>query len=68
MIRNIQVYKHLGTDTFYARCLSTQFGWCEQWAETAEQASKKLRNFVCDHWAETWPEAEPATDKKIKEA
>ena len=63
MIKNIQVYKHMATGTYYAECQSTQFGKCTQWAETADEASRKLKQFVCVHWLEEWPKVEIANAK-----
>jgi len=56
MIKNIQVYKHCATGTYNAICYSTKNGKCSQWADTAEEAIRKLKAFVCVHWLEDWPE------------
>ena len=56
MIKEIQTYRHEATDTYYATCRSTKYGRCTQWAETSDEAVKKLKQFVCVHWLETWPE------------
>lgn len=62
MIKNIQVYTPTGTGTFYAICDSTKFGRCTQWAETADEATRKLKQFVCVHWLENWPEVERSNE------
>ena len=58
MIKEIQVYEHKATGTYYAQCRSTRFGPCTQWAETADEATRKLKTFVSVHWLEEWPEVE----------
>ena len=60
MISGIQTFQHMATGTFYAVCKSSKFGRCAQWAETADEASRKLRQFVCVHWLEEWPEVTQA--------
>ena len=69
MIENIQTYQHCATNTYYATCISTKFGRCIQWAETANEAVKKLKQFVCVHWLEDWPEIKvlhPDNEGRIK--
>ena len=58
MLKEIQVYEHCSTHTFYATCSSTKYGECTQWGKTADEAIERLRQFTSQHWSEPWPEVE----------
>lgn len=58
MIKEIQIFQHMATGTFYAECRSNIYGKCTQWGDSVEDARNRLKLFVTVHWKEEWPDIE----------